>query len=160
MLEPLNSHSLAIRNKMPKGRSAVFAEGETVRLVKRAWRKGRRGLACIMATAWDTQFSPVDCRTIVSRHWFADPAGSFFSKFRKKMEATDPDAVEAIGTLSRRTGTDLLPDPPMFRNLAGTAYSKDALCRAFRKNLVEVLPGDKRKLMHFRRSGAHRGACR
>jgi hypothetical protein len=42
-------------------------------------------------------------------------------------------------------GTDLLPDSPMFRNLAGTAYSKDALCRAFRKNLVEVLPGDKRK---------------
>jgi hypothetical protein len=54
-------------------------------------------------------------------------------------------------------GTDLLPDSPMFRNLAGTAYSKDALCRAFRKNLVEVLPGDKRKLMDLpkrRRSAA------
>jgi hypothetical protein len=132
--------SLAIRNKMPRGRSAVFAEGETVRLVKHAWRKGRPGLACIMAMAWDTQFSPVDCRTIASRHWFTDPAGSFFARFRKKMEATDPDAVEAIGTLSRRTealiktylaglGTDLLPESPIFRNLAGTAYSKDALCR-------------------------------
>jgi hypothetical protein len=157
--------SLALRNRMPKGRSAVFAEGETVRLVKHAWRKGRRGLACIMAMAWDTQFSPVDCRTVAPRYWFADPAGSFFAKFRKKTQDTDSDAVEAIGTLSRRTealikaylaglGTNLLPDSPMFRNVAGTSYSKDALCRAFRKNLVEVFPGDKRKLMDFRRSGA------
>src|SRR5262249_31112419 len=51
--------SLAIRNKMPKGRSATFTEGEAVRLVKRAWRKEHRGLACIIAVAWDTQFAPV-----------------------------------------------------------------------------------------------------
>jgi hypothetical protein len=26
------------------------------------------GLACIMAVAWDTQFSPVDIRTLLGRH--------------------------------------------------------------------------------------------
>jgi hypothetical protein len=157
--------SLTIRNKAPKGRTATFTEGEAVRLVKHAWRKGRHGLACIMATAWDTQFSPVDCRTVASRHLFSDKAGSFFVKFRKKMEDADPDTVEAIGTLSRRTevlitlyltklGTQPMPDAPLFRNLGGTAYSKDALCRAFRRNLSEVFPGDTRKLLDFRRSGA------
>jgi hypothetical protein len=157
--------SQTIRNKAPKGRTATFLEGEAVRLVKHAWRKGRHGLACIMATAWDTQFSPVDCRTTAPRHWFSDKAGSFFVKFRKKMEDTDPDAVEAIGTLSPRSealitlyltklGTELLPDAPLFRNQGGTPYSKDALCRAFRRNLSEVFGGDTRKLMDFRRSGA------
>jgi hypothetical protein len=37
-------------------------------LVKAAWRRGYRGLACIIATAWDTQFSPVDVRTLQERH--------------------------------------------------------------------------------------------
>jgi hypothetical protein len=48
----------------------------------------------------------------------------------------------------------LLPDTPMFRNQKGTAYSKDALCRSFRKVLKAELPGDTRKLMDFRRSGS------
>jgi histidine ammonia-lyase len=70
--------------------------------------------------------------------------------------------IEAIGTLSRRTerlidtyltqlGTELLPDGSMFRNQAGTAYSKDALCRSFRK---AQFPADTRKLPDFRRSGS------
>ena len=41
--------SLTIRNRAPKGRSAIFTEGQVVRLVKRAWRMDHKGLACIMA---------------------------------------------------------------------------------------------------------------
>jgi hypothetical protein len=95
-----------------------------------------KGLACIMASAWDTAFSPVDCRTVAPTQWFADRTGSFFVKDRQKVEFADQNAVEAIGTLSRRTerlieaylaelGTELLPEVPMFRNQGGTAYSKD-----------------------------------
>jgi hypothetical protein len=157
--------SLTIRNRMPKGRNAIFAEGEAVRLVKRALRTNHTGLACIIASAWDTAFSPVDCRTVTPIQWFADKAGSFFVKYRQKVEVADQRAIEAIGTLSRRTerlieyylshlGTELLPDVPMFRNQAGTAYSKDALCRSFRKVLKAEFPGDTRKLMDFRRSGS------
>jgi hypothetical protein len=47
------------------------------------------------------------------------------------------------------SGRTCYPIHPCF----GTSRAH-ALCRAFRKNLVEVLPGDKRKLMDFRRSGA------
>ena len=122
--------SLTIRNRAPKGRNAIFTEGQVVRLVKRAWRMNHKGLACIMASAWDTAFSPVDCRTVASTQWFADRTGSFFVKYRQKVEAADENAVEAIGTLSRRTerlietylaelGTELLPDAPIFRNQSG-----------------------------------------
>jgi len=157
--------SLAIRNKMPKGRSATFTEGEAVRLVKRAWRMEHRGLACIIAVAWDTQFAPVDCRTLAPKHWFADKQGPFFVKYRQKVQERDEDAIQAIGTLSNRTaalikaylaglGSEPLPDAPLFRNKSGTAYSKNSLCRSFRKLLAVEFPGDKRKLMDFRRSGA------
>ena len=36
--------------------------------MKSAWRHGYHGLACIIAVAWDTQFSPVDVRTLAARH--------------------------------------------------------------------------------------------
>jgi hypothetical protein len=157
--------SLTIRNRAPKGRDAIFTEGQVVRLVKRGWRMNHRGLACIIALAWDTAFSPVDCRTVTPTQWLTDKTGSFFVKHRQKTGATDEGAPQAIGTLSRRTerlielylaglGTDLLPDAPMFRNQTGTAYSKDALCRSFRKVMQVEFPGDTRKLMDFRRSGS------
>jgi hypothetical protein len=52
--------SAGVRNKKP--RHARWSEGEAVRLVKAAWRRGYHGLACIIAAAWDTQFSPIDAR--------------------------------------------------------------------------------------------------
>jgi hypothetical protein len=52
--------SLGIRRQTPKARSAVWFEGEAVRLVKRAWREGYHGLAAALAVAWDTMLSPVD----------------------------------------------------------------------------------------------------
>jgi hypothetical protein len=60
--------SRGVRNRAPDPRYQRWTEGEAVRLVKAAWRHGYRGLACIIATAWDTQFSPVDVRTLQERH--------------------------------------------------------------------------------------------
>ena len=40
--------SLGIRNRAPTPRWQRWSEGETVRLVKAAWRRGYRGLACIV----------------------------------------------------------------------------------------------------------------
>jgi hypothetical protein len=39
-----------------------------VRLAKLAWRRGYKGLACIIAVAWDAGFSPVDVRMLAERH--------------------------------------------------------------------------------------------
>ena len=119
--------SLTIRNRAPKGRSAIFTEGEVVRLVKRAWRMNHKGLACIMASAWDTAFSPVDCRTVTPTPMVCRQSRIVLREVPAEDRSADEDAVEAIGTLSRRTerlieaylaelGTELLPDTPMFRN--------------------------------------------
>jgi hypothetical protein len=157
--------SLTIRKTAPKGRSAIFSEGEAVRRVKRALRMGYTGLACIIAIAWDTQFSPVDCRTLAPKNKGEDRTGLFFVKLRQKTQDTDEEAIEAIGTLSRRTqrliqgyaaslATELMPDAPMFRNRSGHPYTKDTLSRDFRNVRDAEARGDKRKLMDFRRSGA------
>jgi hypothetical protein len=52
--------SMGIRNQAPAPRWQRWSDGETVQLVKAAWRNGYEGLTCIIAVAWDTQFSPVD----------------------------------------------------------------------------------------------------
>jgi hypothetical protein len=43
---------------------------------------------------------------------------------------------------------------PLFRNRSGAAYSKDTLGDDFRAVRAAVFPGDTRKLMDTRRSGA------
>lgn len=114
--------------------------------------------------AWDTQFSPVDCRTLTPNNRCEDPDGMLFVKYRQKVQDTDEDAVEAIGTVSKRTQrlieaylkalpTELTPDAPMFRNRSGRTYTKDTLSRDFRRIQHAECPGDKRKLLDFRRSG-------
>lgn len=161
--------SLAVRNTSPRGRSATFLEGEVVRLAKRAWRQGYRGLACIIAIAWDTQFSPVDVRTLTPNNQQHDNDGLYFLKFRAKREGADTADIEAIGTLSPRTHRligaymrdwlNLLPHAPIFRSRTGKPYSKDTLSRDFRLIRNAEFPGDSRKLMDFRRSGAVEAAA-
>lgn len=154
-----------IRNTAPKGRTATFSEGEAVRRIKRAIRMGYPGLACIMATAWDTQFSPVDCRTLAPEHRGEDDDGAFFLKYREKTKGADPAAIEAVGTLSKRSErlietylawlpAEILPGAPLFRNRSGRPYTKDTLSRDFRNVRDLEAPSDDRKLMDFRRSGA------
>jgi len=164
--------SLGIRRKTPTPRTAVWREGEAVRLVKRAWRMDLKGLACIMATAWDTSLSPVDVRTLTRAQMRGDAQGPFFELQRAKT------GKAAIGTLSKRAQslielyrTSLLPAQvidtiPMFRTAGAApgpkggrrwlpqAYSKDKLGRDFRDVVAAEFPGDTRKLADFRRSGA------
>ncbi len=58
--------SLFFANSAPRPRQTSWTEGEAVRLVKQAWRSGYHGLAAALGVAWDTQFSPVDCRRLTA----------------------------------------------------------------------------------------------
>jgi hypothetical protein len=146
--------SLGIRRVTPIGRSATWTEGELVRLVKEAWRLGYRGLAVIVAVAWDTGFSPVDARRLCKGHRSSEG-------FRIPRAKT---GKPAIGTLSRRTEKlitaylatqpEALPTIPLFRNRSGAPYSKDTLGDDFRTVRAIVFPGDTRKLMDARRSAS------
>ena len=150
--------SLGIRRKTPTPRSAVWSEGEAVRLVKGAWRAGYRGMSALLAIAWDTQLAPIDCRRL-SRDQLA-PSGAAFMLERAKT------GVAALGTLSKRTqrllaayagglGAEPLPATPLLRNRSGGAYTKETLNKDFAKVRAAVFgSAETRKIMDMRRSGA------
>ena len=153
--------SMGIRNRAPAPRWQRWSEGEVVRLVKTAWRNGYYGIACIIAVAWDTQFSPVDVRTLAQRHR-ALHAGRLV--FDRQADGRTKTGRAAIGTVSVRTeqlfiayldklGIDLHPDAILFRNRSGNPYRADTLSDDFADVRELAFPGDKRRLMDMRRSG-------
>jgi hypothetical protein len=89
--------SAAIRKKSQPGRSHIWNEGEIVRLVKQSYRDGYLGLACIIAIAWDTQFSPVDVRQLTAGQMQTNGTEIAFALSREKTDKS------AFGILSART---------------------------------------------------------
>lgn len=153
--------SMGIRNYAPAPRWQRWSEGETVRLVKSALRHGYHGLACIVAVAWDTQFSPVDVRTLAARH--RAHIGSRLV-FDRQADGRAKTGRAAIGTLSVRTERlvsaylaalqiDLHPDAILFRTRSGGAYGRETLAHDFAAARALTFPQDKRRLMDMRRSG-------
>jgi hypothetical protein len=153
--------TLGIRNRAPAPRWQRWSEGEAVRLVKGAWRRGYRGLACVIAVAWDTQFSPVDVRTLRERHR-AIVGGRLI--FDKQVDVRAKTGRAALGTLSRRTerlvsvylaalGAERHPEAILFRNRSGGSYREDTLGDDFAAVRELVFAGDRRRLMDMRRSG-------
>jgi hypothetical protein len=153
--------SLGIRNRAPAPRWQRWSEGETVRIVKSAWRRGYRGAACIIAVAWDTGFSPVDVRTLADRHR-AIVNGRLI--FDRQADGRTKTGRAAIGTLSMRTeklvaayldtlGVEWHPDAVLFRTRSGGAYSRETLGHDFAAIRAVAFPEDKRRLMDMRRSG-------
>ena len=153
--------SRGVRNRAPAPRWQRWNEGEAVRLVKAAWRKGYRGLACVIAVAWDSQFSPVDIRTLRALHRAIVDGRLIFDR---QADGRAKTGRAAIGTLSPRTERlvrayldepkiEMLPDAILFRNRSGNPYRDDTLGDDFADIRELVFPGDKRRLMDMRRSG-------
>jgi hypothetical protein len=158
--DPDGDPSLGIRRKTPTPRSAVWSEGEAVRLVKGAWRMGYRGLAALLAIAWDTQLAPIDCRRLTPTQMTRNGQRVTFAIDRAKTGAA------ALGTLCARTqrllaayidalGAEPLPEAPLLRHRSGGAYSKETLNKDFAKVRASVFGrSETRKIMDLRRSGA------
>jgi hypothetical protein len=153
--------SMGIRNRAPAPRWQRWSEGETVRLVKSAWRRGYHGLACIIAVAWDTQFSPVDVRTLAARHR-AIRGGRLV--FDRQADGRTKTGRAAIGTLSARSERlvtayldklhiEMHPDARLFRTRTGNAYGRETLAHDFAAVRALAFPHDNRRLMDMRRSG-------
>jgi hypothetical protein len=51
-------------NTAPAPRQALWTHHEVMKLVQGAWRAHKRGLAAVIAVAWDTMLSPVDVRRL------------------------------------------------------------------------------------------------
>ena len=153
--------SLAVANSEPKGRSQTWNEGEAVRLVKRAKRMGYNGLAAALACMWDGSVSPVDARSLTLAQRFKDAKGTWFELERGK---TGRDAVLTLSKRSERllewylTETFGEAEPistmKIFRTRRGAAYTKNSFAEDFRDIRKIEFPGDTRKMLDFRRSGA------
>ncbi len=153
--------ALGVRNRAAPGRSAVWSEGEVVRLFKRAWRNGYHGLAAIIAVAWSTQLSPGDARVLRACQLVRDDAGAVFFTDRAKRPnkpvggAISDRALAAVEAYMKVLGVELHGDAFIFRNRSGTPYSSDTLGDDFRDiRHAEFGAGETRTIADFRRSGA------
>ncbi|MGB6924299.1 MAG: hypothetical protein WBE08_12670 [Methyloceanibacter sp.] len=152
--------SLGVRNSAAKGRSATWAEGEAVRLYKRAWRDGYYGLAALIAVSWSTQLSPGDVRALRASQLARDGSGMAFFAERGKTGkpvggVLSDRALAAMQAYLEKLGIELHGDAYIFRNRSGDPYSKDTLGDDFRAVRIGVFgQGDRRTLADFRRSGA------
>jgi hypothetical protein len=152
--------SLGVRNRAAKGREAIWAEGEAVRMFKRAWRDGYHGLAACIAVAWSSQLSPGDVRGLRASQLARNATGAMFFTARGKTGvpvggALSDRALAALQAYIARLGVDLHGDAYIFRNRSGRPYSSDTLGDDFRDVRRAVFgERDKRTLADFRRSGA------
>jgi hypothetical protein len=163
--------SLAIPNEAVSGRKEVWKHREVVRLVKRAWKLNYKGLAALIAVAWDTQFSPVDCRTLTPAKLGADAKGELFKTTRKKtgeaaIGTLSQASVKILGWYLRSLEAELLDNSPIFRTpstsygpkggrqLAPVPYTKGVLSRHFKVvREAEFGPHETRQFQDLRRSG-------
>ncbi|CAL8972704.1 hypothetical protein RHODGE_RHODGE_00475 [Rhodoplanes serenus] len=164
--------SLAITNTAPPPRQAVWTNREVLRLVQRAWRTGKPGLAALMAVTWDTMLSPGDARRLTAGQMARDAGGAVFFVDRAKTGRA------AAGTLSqwsdailsaylRSLGVDLLDTAPLFRTAGSEPgprggrrwgpqpYTKDKADKDFRAVRTALFGlGETRQFADMRRSGA------
>ena len=74
---------------------------------------GYHGLACVIAVAWDTGFSPVDVRSLAARHR-AVLGGRLI--FDREIDGRTKTGRAAIGTLSARTEPLVTAYSPAYRS--------------------------------------------
>jgi hypothetical protein len=152
--------ALGIRNRAAPGRSAVWSEGEVVRLYKRAYRDGYHGLAAVIAVAWSTQLSPGDVRALKACQLVTNGAGAVFFADRAKTNkpvggALSDRALAAVEAYVKVLGVELHGDAFIFRNRSGAPYSSDTLGDDFRDVRHALFgAGETRTIADFRRSGA------
>jgi hypothetical protein len=152
--------SSGVLNSSAAGRDQTWSEGEAVRLVKRAWRMGYRGLAAALAVMWDTQLAPGDVRALTPAQRAVDARGRLFFTERGKT-GTPVGGVLCARSVTigaayvAQLGVELHPETPIFRNRSGDRYLKNAFAEDFREvRAAEFGPLEKRQMIDFRRSGA------
>jgi hypothetical protein len=168
--------TIKLPNTPPARRSVFWLHAEVVRMVDHAWATERKGLATLMAVAWDTMMSPIDTRTLTRAKMRHDPVyGTYFTVERTKTgrpgagTLTDWSAAllrEYLETLNVEPLDDMplfytpgaAPGPQGGRRYLPQPYSKKLVEEHFRGVRIEVFGQDEtRTLADFRRSGAVEG---
>jgi hypothetical protein len=132
---------------------------------------GYKGLAACMATAWDSQLSPIDLRSLTTGQRADDVQGAIFSLARTKTgraaaASLRKRATWALDAYIASLAFELLPNVPIFRTRgSGTTikggkprppapYTKNKLAEDFRTiRIAEFGEAENRKLSDMRCSG-------
>lgn len=148
-----------ISNPAPPGRSQRWAHDEVQALIDKAWATGSRGMACTIAVAWDTLFSPGDARLVTAEEWRTDSQGAFIQTDRLKTgrDVFAPVLPSTAAMVARYlAGLDAQPKGAalLFRARHGRPWrNKDDFAAEFRRVREMVFPGDARQFLDLRRSG-------
>jgi hypothetical protein len=163
--------SLVFANTAPPPRQDVWQHREVVKLVQGAWRQNMRGLAAVIAVAWDTMLSPIDVRKLTAGQRASDKGGAIFFLDRAKTGRAaagtlSPYATAILEAYIATLGCELLDTAPLFRTAgsepgpkggrrwAPQPYSKDTLEKDFAAIRELVFgPTERRQLADLRRSG-------
>lgn len=163
--------SLLTANSAPEARSASWIDHEVKILVQRAWRRGYHGLAALMAVAWDSQLSPVDCRNLTPADRIDDRLGTYFEVDRAKtgraaaatLSQWSKAILDAYLAQQASAARDSAPIfrtryiPPTVkggRTWLPRPYTKDKLGKDFRAIRDDAFGGgEARQLADMRRSG-------
>lgn len=150
--------SLAFQNNAAPGRTQRWTEAEVRLMVRHAWRTDRRGLACIMAVAWDAMLAPVDAREVEARHITRAGRFGIISISRRKTGSGAAAQLRPIVMRMIDAYTRSMPKTvgPMFRTATDkVAFKKNSLSETFREVRTEVFgKAERRQLQDMRRSGA------
>ncbi|MGI4765369.1 MAG: hypothetical protein ACRYGP_09950 [Janthinobacterium lividum] len=158
----LTDPSKKVTNTAPKPRSVRHEFAPALHLAKTAWRKGYRGLACIIIVCWDAGFQPGDARTARAKHLGEDPQNRRLILDRS-VDGRSKTEVAVIGTLSRlgdamvRTylkelGVELMGEALLFRTRTKQPYRDTVLSHDFADIRAMVDPEDRHQLRDMRRS--------
>lgn len=165
--------SSTVANTAPQPRQSVWQYHEVLKLTQGAWRSGYRGLAAVIAVAWDTMLSPGDVRMLTPRQMRQGKLGVIFNLARAKtgkpaLGTVSPWSVAILRAylggvmpmddvqLFRTPGS--APGPKGGRRHPSKAYDKDRLEKHFAKVRAAVFGVDESRTMaDLRRSGAVEG---
>ena len=148
-----------ISNPAPPSRTQRWTDAEVRRLINGAWRQYHYGMACAIAIAWDTLFSPGDVRLMTEAEWAHDRTGAFIVTDRIKTGKTVFAPVSArtsvlVEGYKAKLGLSLTPSALLLRTRSGSPWaSKDTFAQEFRRLRQAILPGDRRQFLDLRRSG-------
>lgn len=158
----LTDPSKKVTNTAPAPRNVRHEFADALHLAKTAWRRGYRGLACIVITCWDTGFQPGDARTARAKHLGTDPTNGRLI-IDRSAAGRGKTGVAVIGTLSRLgdamvrryledLGVEMTGEAFLFRTRTNQPYRDTVLSHDFADVRTMVDPEDRRQLRDMRRS--------
>jgi hypothetical protein len=147
-----------ISNPPPPGRTQRWDFDEVEALIKTADEVSCPGMACAIATAWDTLFSPGDARLLVPRELMRDSVGFYIHTDRVKtgkfVDAPISDDTAARIAKYMATRGAIGDDDVIFVSRTGRPWKDHKeFGKEFRIVREAAFEGDKRQFLDIRRSG-------